>query len=68
MLQYFLAPFPLTTFWGVLWQAILSGGIGILVYGGILYALKNEDITLFAKTLHSKFWKTRPINDDQPDL
>lgn len=68
VLQYFLAPFPLTTFWGVLWQAILSGGIGILVYGGILYALKNEDIALFAKTLHSKFWKTRPINDDQPDL
>lgn len=68
ILQYFLTPFPLTTLWGVLWQAILSGGIGILVYGGILYALKNEDITLFTKTLHSKFWKTNAINDEQPDL
>lgn len=68
VLQFFPTVFTLTTFWEVFFQAIISGLVGVILYGIILYILKNEDIVLFMKTFHSKFWKTHPINDEQPDL
>jgi putative peptidoglycan lipid II flippase len=56
------------TFWGILLQGFISGMVGIAIYGIILAALKNEDILLFMQTLRTKFWKQKPITEEQPDL
>ncbi|MDB5239015.1 MAG: hypothetical protein JWO00_350, partial [Candidatus Parcubacteria bacterium] len=56
------------TFWGILFQGLISGVIGMALYGIILGALKNEDISLFVATLKSKFWKQKPLVAQQPDL
>lgn len=56
------------TFWGILLQGFISGVVGIAIYGIILAALKNEDILLFMQTLRTKFWKQKPITEEQPDL
>ncbi|MBP9701260.1 MAG: hypothetical protein KBD54_02600 [Candidatus Pacebacteria bacterium] len=56
------------TFWGILAQGLISGTVGIALYGIILSALKNEDISLFVATLKSKFWKQKPLVMQQPDL
>lgn len=55
-------------FMGVLLQGVLSGLFGILLYAGILIALKNEDIMLFIETVKSKFWKVKTIVPEQQDL
>lgn len=56
------------TFWGILLQGIVAGLVGIAVYGIVLIALKNEDIKLFIETFKTKFWKTKPLTEEQPDL
>lgn len=55
-------------FMGVLLQGVLSGIFGILIYGAILIALKNEDVWLFIETVKSKFWKQKVIVPEQTDL
>lgn len=58
-----------STFWGVLAQASVAGVIGCVMYGIVLRALGNEDISLFITTLRSKFWKQKPtIVPQQQDL
>ncbi len=56
------------TFWGILAQGLISGVVGMAIYGITLAALKNEDIRLFTATLKSKFWKQRPLTPEQPEL
>jgi putative peptidoglycan lipid II flippase len=53
---------------GVLVQGAVAGMVGMAIYGIILAALKNEDISLFWRTLTSKFWKQKPLTAEQPDL
>ncbi len=54
---------------GVFIQACVVGGVGLVMYGIVLKALKNEDISLFVTTLRSKFWKQRPaVVPQQQDL
>ncbi len=54
---------------GILLQALIAGGVGLVMYAIVLKALKNEDISLFITTLRSKFWKQRPVVvAQQPDL
>lgn len=54
---------------GIFIQAFLAGGVGLGMYGIVLKALKNEDISLFVTTLRSKFWKQRPtVVPQQQDL
>jgi putative peptidoglycan lipid II flippase len=55
-------------FMGILLQGVIAGVFGILVYGAILIALKNEDIWLFIETVKSKFWKQKVIVPEQADL
>ncbi len=55
-------------FMGILLQGVIAGAFGILVYGAILIALKNEDIWLFIETVKSKFWKQKVIVPEQADL
>lgn len=49
------------TFGGILIQAGIAGLIGLVMYGIVLRALGNEDISLFITTLRSKFWKQKPV-------
>ncbi len=56
------------TFWGILAQGLISGVVGMAMYGIILAALKNEDIILFIQTFRTKFWKQKPIVIQQQDL
>ncbi len=56
------------TFGGILVQGLIAGLVGIAVYGIILAALKNEDVYLFIHTFKTKFWKTKPLTPEQPDL
>lgn len=55
-------------FVGVLLQGLLAGLIGVFLYGLVLLALKNEDISLFLATIKSKFWKQKVIVPEQQDL
>ncbi len=48
-------------FFGVLAQAVVAGVIGLAVYGIVLRALRNEDLSLFIETARSRFWKQKPI-------
>jgi peptidoglycan biosynthesis protein MviN/MurJ (putative lipid II flippase) len=51
----------LTHFVGVLIQAVIATAVGVAMYGIILRALGNEDITLFIDTAKSRFWKQKPL-------
>ena len=57
-----------TRFIGILAQGFLAGVIGIAMYVIVLFALKNEDILDFIKTMKSKFWKAKPLVAPQQDL
>ncbi len=46
---------------GIILQATLAGVIGIVMYGIVLKALGNEDISVFMTTVRSKFWKAKPV-------
>ncbi|MEO5646595.1 MAG: lipid II flippase MurJ [Candidatus Paceibacterota bacterium] len=50
-----------THFFGILIQTIIATAVGAAMYGIVLRALRNEDITLFIETARSRFWKQRPI-------
>ncbi len=49
------------TFWGVFLQGFLSGTVGISIFVSVMFALRNEDMREFGKTLHRKFWKSSVI-------
>ncbi|MCX6753350.1 MAG: murein biosynthesis integral membrane protein MurJ [Candidatus Nomurabacteria bacterium] len=66
---YIIEPFfGTTTFWGVLFQGLISGFVGLVVGGIVLYLLKNEEIKEFVETLKSKFWKALRILPSQEEL
>jgi putative peptidoglycan lipid II flippase len=51
----------LTHFFGVLAQAVIATAVGMAMYGIVLRALGNEDISLFIQTAKSRFWKQKLI-------
>lgn len=53
---------------GILIQGFSAGFVGLGVYAGVLYLLKNEDIVLFWDSIVSKFWKQQPVITQQADL
>jgi putative peptidoglycan lipid II flippase len=54
---------------GILIQATVAGIVGIGMYGIVLKALGNQDVTIFIAILRSKFWKTKPtVVPQQQDL
>ncbi|MDB5188861.1 MAG: hypothetical protein JWM92_459 [Candidatus Nomurabacteria bacterium] len=56
-------------FLGILIQAIVAGGVGVAMYGIVLRALRNEDLSLFVETAKSRFWKEKPmIVQEQQEL
>ncbi len=57
-----------TRFIGILAQGFVAGVVGVAMYVIVLFALKNEDILDFIKTMKSKFWKAKPLVAPQQDL
>lgn len=56
-LRIFAAIFPLTKVWGVFFQGLFSGLIGIVVLIFMLLILRNKQIMEVWNTLHHKIWK-----------
>ena len=46
-------------FLGILIQAAIATAVGLAMYGIVLRALRNEDITMFIDTARSRFWKQK---------
>ena len=67
-LNIFSPIFGTVTFWGVLFQGLISGILGILFGILILYLLKNEELNDLIKALKTKFWKTKVIVPAQEEL
>lgn len=51
----FSARVPLDTFTHVLWQTLLAGGAGLIVYGLVALALKSEEMRAFLMGIRRKF-------------
>lgn len=57
-----------TTFWGVFFQGLVSGIIGIITAALVLYLLGNEEFKGVWGTLRTKFWKAKIIAPSQEVL
>jgi peptidoglycan biosynthesis protein MviN/MurJ (putative lipid II flippase) len=53
--------FNLNNFWGVFGQGAVAGLAGVAVFGLILRAWGNEELAELSRSLHSKFWRARPV-------
>jgi putative peptidoglycan lipid II flippase len=60
--------FGTTTFWGVFLQGFISGILGILTAGIVLYLLDNEELKDLIKTLRTKFWRVKILAPSQEEL
>lgn len=56
-LRVFAAVFPLTKVWGVFFQGLCAGIVGLVVLVAVLYMLKNKELQEVWNTLHRKIWK-----------
>jgi hypothetical protein len=63
-LRYFNLFFTLDTFSGVLAQGVLSGIVGILAWFTTLKLVGSQELSETVKTLHAKFWKSKPTSPD----
>jgi hypothetical protein len=63
-LSFFSSLFSLDTFFGVLFQAVCAGGVGILSGVIILIFLKNTEVNEVFTSLHKKFWKAKVVPPD----
>ncbi len=59
---------PGTTFFGVLLQVLLAGGFGICVAVCALYLCESEELAIFSKALHSRFWKADVVIPGQEEF
>jgi putative peptidoglycan lipid II flippase len=60
-LQYLDDIFDIDTLFGIFMQGFLAGIFGIAIGAIVLVILDNEEIKVVWKTLHKKFWKTKPV-------
>lgn len=67
-LDLFSTIFDLNTLHGIFLQGFLSGIIGIVVGIIVLFLLDNEEVETVRKTLHHKFWRSKPITPDTEAL
>lgn len=61
----------LERFWGILLQGVISGTVGLLIYGVICYLLKVEEMTDFAQSFRKKwmgFWNIKEGIDEAERL
>jgi putative peptidoglycan lipid II flippase len=55
--DYLRAVLDLTPIWGRLLQVLLSVGTGALVYGGLSYAMKSQELTIMMTTVRRRLRK-----------
>ncbi|MAG12585.1 murein biosynthesis integral membrane protein MurJ [bacterium] len=67
-LKVFDDMFDINTFWGIFLQGFLSGLIGIVAGILLLRLLGNKEIKEAGRSLHHRFWKSKPIAPDQSEL
>ncbi len=59
---------PLTTFWSVLAQGAVAGGLGLLAYLAVCALFKSEELRDVAASVHRKFFKKyQPTEATTPD-
>ncbi|OGE85629.1 MAG: hypothetical protein A3J48_01525 [Candidatus Doudnabacteria bacterium RIFCSPHIGHO2_02_FULL_46_11] len=64
-----LAPvFNTTTFWGIFLQGFVSGILGIMAGGAVLYLLGSEELKDLMRTFHTKFWRAKVIAPSTEEL
>lgn len=49
----------MTRFWGILTQGVVSGTVGLLIYGFICYALRLEEMLAFQKSFKKRWLKLK---------
>jgi len=67
-LSLFSPIFGTTTLWGVFFQGLISGLLGITAGVVILYLLKSPELKDLVGALQTKFWKTKVIAPTQEEL
>ncbi len=63
--------FNLDYFWGILLQGLISGTVGLLIYGVLCYLLKVEEMTDFTQSFRKKwmgFWNIKEGIDEAEHL
>jgi putative peptidoglycan lipid II flippase len=60
--------FDINTFWGILWQGLLAGMLGLAAWGVILILFRNKECMSIIATLKKKFWKAPLVAPEQQDL
>ena len=60
--------FGTTTFFGIFFQGLISGLMGIMAGGAILYLLGSEELKDLIATLSSKFWRAKVIAPGTEEL
>lgn len=68
LLNIFDNVFNINKGWGIFFQGLFSGLIGIVVGIFVLYILKNRELLDLVKALKNKFWRNRIIAPEQLDL
>ncbi|MEA1929648.1 MAG: murein biosynthesis integral membrane protein MurJ [Patescibacteria group bacterium] len=58
----------LNTFVGIFTQGFVAGILGLLAFTLILWKLKNKELKEITKSLHNKFWQSRPIAPEPEGL
>jgi putative peptidoglycan lipid II flippase len=56
--------FDLNTFWGVFGQGSSAGILGLIAAFLYLVVIQNREVKIVMKTLHTKFWRTKPISPE----
>ena len=67
-LNIFSLVFGTTTFFGVLFQGLFSGILGICAGVIVLYLLKNEELRDLTQVFKTRFWKAKVIIPSQEEL
>lgn len=60
--------FNTATFWGIFLQGAISGILGILAAGVILYLLRSEELDNLMRTVSTKFWRAKVIAPPTEEL
>ena len=68
VLQVLGTTLDLNTFFGIFFQGLISGIVGILVGVFLLRLMDNRELEEIWKSLHHKFWKVRPIATEQESI
>ena len=67
-LGFFGKIFSLTTGFGVLFQGLSSGVLGIVAGVCVLAVMKNNELSELSRALSHKFWHSRVIAPEQKEL